>query len=272
MLIRFVVYAFITFLMIAWHEFGHAIMIINENFGIVNIRIKFSRKGLFTFPSMIHHRSTIENPNTQFILLGGVVATVILNPMINVILYIAFITFLPKEVIPNVLLLFAIPFVNLVEYFSSKKSSDLYILKSLYGYKTHVGSRLFLFRDILYTMKIIVYYCIEKNRYYSDESLSRLIPTKRYNHGIWLEDRIIVASQDSEENNKLKSTSIEKKDINLWFSINNKRTVKDMVDKFGLESLQILAKFREKNLIKLYCNNPPSSEGTFRWAFKKDIK
>lgn len=266
-IIRFILYAIIAFLMIAWHEFCHAIMIIHENSGIANIGITFTRKGLFTFPSIIHHRSTIENSNIHVITLGGVVGTVILNPLINAIIYIVMLNLLPKEVIPNILFLVTVPFINLVEYFYWKKSSDIYILKSFYGLKTYTKDRFRLIKDILYTMKTILYYCIGKTRYYSDESLSKLIPIKTYNHGLWLENRIIVASPNDKENNDLKSASIEKKDINIWFSINNKRTIKDIIDKYGLESLQILAKFREKNLMELYYNYLPASNATSRCAF-----
>ncbi|MDW7728030.1 MAG: hypothetical protein SCH70_13165 [Candidatus Methanoperedens sp.] len=270
--IRFILYASVALLMIVWHEFGHVIMIIHENFGIVNIGIRFTRKGLFTFPSIIHHGGTIETSNIHIITLGGVVATLIFNPLINVIIYIVMLNLLPKKVIPNILFFVAVPFINLVEYFHSEKHSDIYILKSLYGLKTYTNGRFRLIKDILYTMKNILYYCIGKTRYYSDKSLSKLIPIKIYNHGLWLENRIIVASPNDKENNDLKSISIEKKDINIWFSINNKRTIKDIVDKYGLESLQILVNFREKNLIELYYNDLPASNTTAQCVFKRSYK
>ena len=44
---------------------------------------------------------------------------------------------------------------------------------------------------------------------------------------------------------------IEKEAVNIWFSVNNERPAKYVVDKFGFYSLSMLASFREKGLITL---------------------
>ncbi|NLO30956.1 MAG: hypothetical protein GX120_10845 [Methanosarcina mazei] len=260
----FIIYSFIAFFMIAWHEFGHAIMAIHENYGIVNLYMKFDKKGPFIYPSVTHYKSIKEISSSAKVVLGGVVVTLIFNPVINIALYLILQRFLTAELLPGFGLLCGIPFIILCEYFSSNESADLYKLKKLYSSDSSSKKKLSLVKDILCTMKVVIYYSLGKYRYFSEESLSKLVPVKTFNSGIWLGNQLIVTLLKNEcsrlsSNPTLNGIPIEKENINIWFSINNKRSVKYIVDKFGPNSLGMLANFREKYLINLFYDNDQNS-------------
>lgn len=256
----FIVYFFIAFFMIAWHEFGHAIMAIHENYGIVNLYLKFDKKGPFIYPSVSHYENTKEISSSAKVVLGGVVATLIFNPVINIALYFILQRFLTVELLPGFCLLCGIPFIILCEYFSSNESADLYKLKKLYGYDSSSKKRLSISKDIIYTMKVVICYFLGKNQYFSEESLSKLIPVKTFDSGIWLGNQLIVTLPKN-ECSRLNSTPtlngvpVEKEAVNIWFSINNKRSAKYIMDKFGSYSLDMLANFLESGLINLFYEN-----------------
>lgn len=256
----FIAYSFIAFFMIAWHEFGHAIMAINENFGIVNLYLKFDKKGLFIYPSVTHYKSVKEISNSTKIILGGVVATLIFNPVINIALFFILQGFLAVKLFPGLYLVFIVPLLILFEYFSSNESADVYKLKKFYNLDSLSKKNHSLSKDILYTIKVIICYSLGKNRYYSEESLSKLIPVKTFNAGIWLGNQLIVTLPKNEcieltDTPTFDVIPIEKEAVNVWFSVNNKRPAKYVVDKFGFYSLSMLASFREKGLITLVYDN-----------------
>lgn len=256
----FITYSSIAFFMVVWHELGHAVMAIHENSGIINIYLKFDKKGLYVYPSIVYCKSDRDTLRSGKVVLGGVVATLIFNPIINILLYLILQRFLTAELLPGIFLFCWIPFVILCEYFSSNESADLYKLKKLYS-STFMSKRmLFLFKDVLYTMKVIVCYSLGKNRYFSEESLSKFTPIKTFNSGIWLGNQLIITLSKNEFNKlnsipTLNGIPIENEAVNIWFSINNKRTVQHIVDKFGPWSLDILANFRENGLINLFYDN-----------------
>jgi hypothetical protein len=256
----FMAYFFIAFFMIVWHEFGHAIMAIHENSGIVNLYLKFDKKGPFIYPAVTHYEKTKEISSSAKIVLGGVVATLIFNPVINIALYFMLQRFLTAELLPGLCLLWGTPFIILCEYFSSNESADLYKLKKLYSSYSSSKKIFTISKDILYTIKVVICYFLGKNQYFSEESLSKLIPVKTFDSGIWLGNQLIVTLPKN-ECSRLNSTPtlngipVEKEAVNIWFSINNKRSAKYMMDKFGSYSLGILANFRENGLINLFYDN-----------------
>lgn len=256
----FIIFSFIAFFMIAWHEFGHAIMAIHENSGLINLYLKFDKKGPFIYPSVTCYKSAKEITGSAKVVLGGVVATLIFNPVINIALYFILQRFLTAKLLLGLGLFCGIPFLMLCEYFSSSESVDLYKLKKLYSSDSSLKKKFFLIKDVLYVMKVVIYYSLGKNRYFSEESLSKLVPVKTFNSGIWFGNQLIVTLPKNEcsrlnSTSTLSSVPIENEAINIWFSINNKRSAKYIVDKFGPHSLSMLANFREKGLINLYFSN-----------------
>jgi len=129
----FILYSFIAFFMIAWHEFGHAIMYINENFGIVNLYLKFDKKGLFIYPSVTHYKNARDFSNSTKVILGGVVATLVFNSVINIVLFFILQKYLAAKLFIGFYLVIMIPLLILLEYFSSDESTDIYKLKKLYS-------------------------------------------------------------------------------------------------------------------------------------------
>lgn len=259
----FIAYSFIAFFTIAWHEFGHIIMAIHENSGIVNLYLKFDKKGLFIYPSVAYYENSNGISSSARIILGGVVATLIFNPVINIALYFIVQQFLTAELLPNIFLFCGIPFVILFEFFSSNKSTDLYKLRKIYSSDCLSKKKLSLRKDILETVKVIIYYSLGKNRYFSEESLSKLIPIKIFNSGIWLGNQLTVIPPKNEFSRlistpTLNSIPIEEDAVNIWFSVNDKRPAKYMVDKFGFNSLSTLANFRENGLVDLFYENDTS--------------
>lgn len=256
----FIAYSFIAFFIIAWHEFGHIIMAIHENSGIVNLYLKFNKKGLFTYPSVAYYENSNEISSSARIILGGVVATLIFNPVINIALYFVLQRFLIAELLPSPIIFYGAPFILLLEYFSSNESADLYKIRKLYSTNCLSKKRLSLSKDILGTIKVITCYFLGKNRYFSEESLTKLIPVKTFNSGIWLGNQLIVVPPKSEFTRSTNPPTpngipIEKVATNIWFSVDNKRPVKDIVDKFGFHSLSTLATFRENGLVYLFYEN-----------------
>lgn len=161
----FLIYTFVVFFMIAWHEFGHAVIIIHKNYGIVNMDLKFSKIGLLKVPSIVSHGNNTKNSQNKKIVLGGVVATVVYNPLINILIYGVLNLLLPKEVIPDILFFISVPFLIFLEYLSSNQSSDIYKLKRIYKNTYFTEDKFALLKDVVEVMKIIAYYCIITKKY-----------------------------------------------------------------------------------------------------------
>lgn len=248
-LISFFVYAFIAYFMIAWHEFGHAAMSIYENSGIVNIDLRVNKNGLFRMPSIVSHGYDTTNQQNRMVVLGGIVATGFYNPLINVAIY-GLLTFLiPKENLPNLLFFICVPLLLLVDFLFSNTSSDLYKLSKIYSSGVFENNKYALIKDIVKVAKNIAHYCLILTKQQNQDLFANLIPVKKSNCGIWLGDQLIISSYTNEHINDLKSVCIEKAEINIWFSINDKRSLKYIIGRFGFNSIHVLIKFKEENLI-----------------------
>ena len=227
-----------------WHEFGHAVMVIHEHLGIVRLYISFTRKGLSVNPSIAHFNNNyIGTSNKRAILMGGVVATVIFNPIINLILLLLLEIFLPINFLLILILSIAIPF----SYFFNSlmhNSSDIKKLEYSYG---HAGCK-HIIKDISHASLTIINYCIGRNKYLSTELLSDLIPEKKYG-----EKTVTNSFYDNiafVENNKLEKNHLEKKE-EIWRSINDSMTIKEIVDIYGIGSILTLAQLRDEDRIAI---------------------
>lgn len=250
-LISFIMYTFISYFMIAWHEFGHAVMIIHENSGIVNMDLRVIEKSFFRIPSVVSHGYDTTNPQNRMIVLGGVVATVLYNPLINIVIYGLFASFLPKEILPKLLFFVCMPFLLFVNFLFFNQSSDLYKLKNIYCSDVFIDVKHALIKDIVEVAKNIAYYCIISTKKGYNYFFAISIPAKKSSCGIWLGNQLIVSSSIDTTINDLKSVPITKDDTNIWFSINGKSSLKDIIERFGFNSIHVLIKLKEKNLIHI---------------------
>lgn len=248
-ILRLCVYFFLIYLGIAIHESGHAIMTILEYNGIVSLIIGFKKNGVLTTPFITDKSPRSDIRMSKIITLGGLVATFFFNPLINMLIYVIMLFVLPKDVLPDFLIISAIPaLMMLFDFFSNNKNSDTRKLKRLYSKGSPVSDMSGIFVDIWYIIKNSILYFTVKNQYYS--SLSKIRLVKKTDCGI-LSDGLLIVYVPEDKNNGFRSLSITNEDIAIWFAINDNSTIGDIVERFGKGSIRTIIEFNENNVITI---------------------